>query len=769
MAAQKQSTQKTLQLSIEGGHKADKALLLHDAGGIKRTLAATLVMSPTTVTNFFKLRPVGQSHFKKICRELKLKWEDVCEPDEQPIEKIDDINAIVQQVRSAIRPLIQEQCGTMRVLDMDQPIELTGDRGIYTNVNILERQSRLRSEREMLEDCDFDNRRVREKRIPGLEAVEKHRRLMVLGKPGAGKTTFLKYLAMQCITGGFAADQVPFFVTLKDFAEAEKSPSLLKYLAEGLTVETMDQLLSSGRALIFLDGLDEVREEDTKRVRSEILSITRKSVENQCVMTCRIAAQEYTFVNFTDVEVADFDEEQIATFAENWFRAKNDLLSAETFVRRLGANEPIQELAKTPILLTLLCWIFDRDKDFPTKRVDLYEQGIDLLLEDWDKKRDVQRDRIDRNIDLPFIKKLLSYIAFASFTERNLIEYKQLECYIADFIQTLPPDSAYAQLSRIDCGTLCKILIKSLQSHHGILVERAERTYSFSHLTFQEYFTARQITTTKQVDFLVARITEKRWREVFLLTVGMMRNPDELLLAMKMQIDLHLVQDNKIQQFLQWVNQKSSSSLQVLYKSAAVRTFYFDLARDIYNVRDNIRDNIGDITSTFYFHLARLLDLDPNLDLDCYFDPGLALDLALAGASARALTRDLVFSCHLDSDFRFTLARTFYSELNHPLQEVFDRLPDSSYENRGNFNKWWKPNGQQWTEDLCQTVIAHRNIGHDWQFTDDQKTLLQQYYDANLLLVECLNSERDVSLNVREEIEDTLLLPVAELEKRGEN
>jgi predicted NACHT family NTPase len=56
---------------------------------------------------------------------------------------------------------------------------------------------------------------VRERRIPGLEAVEKHRRLMVLGKPGAGKTTFLKYLAMQCITGGYAADKVPFFVTLK--------------------------------------------------------------------------------------------------------------------------------------------------------------------------------------------------------------------------------------------------------------------------------------------------------------------------------------------------------------------------------------------------------------------------------------------------------------------------------------------------------------------------------------------------------------------------
>jgi hypothetical protein len=50
-------------------------------------------------------------------------------------------------------------------------------------------------------------------------------------------------------------------------------------------------------------------------------------------------------------------------------------------------------------------------------------------------------------------------------------------------------------------------------------------------------------------------------------------------------------------------------------------------------------------------------------------------------------------------------------------------------------------------------LIEYRNIGHDWQFSDKQKSLLQQYYDANLLLVECLNSECYVSREVRREIE----------------
>lgn len=59
-----------------------------------------------------------------------------------------------------------------------------------------------------------------------------------------------------------------------------------------------------------------------------------------------------------------------------------------------------------------------------------------------------------------------------------------------------------------------------------------------------------------------------------------------------------------------------------------------------------------------------------------------------------------------------------------------------------------------------------RNIGYDWQFSDEQKKLLKRYYDTNKLLVDCLNSDCSVSLEVQQEIEDTLFLPMAEIEKR---
>lgn len=64
-------------------------------------------------------------------------------------------------------------------------------------------------------------------------------------------------------------------------------------------------------------------------------------------------------------------------------------------------------------------------------------------------------------------------------------------------------------------------------------------------------------------------------------------------------------------------------------------------------------------------------------------------------------------------------------------------------------------------------MIEHRNIGHDWQFTKAQKAKLEQYYNANKLLVDCLNSDCYITKATRQSIEDTLLLPMSEIEKRN--
>ena len=91
-------------------------------------------------------------------------------------------------------------------------------------------------------------------------------------------------------------------------------------------------------------------------------------------------------------------------------------------------------------------------------------------------------------------------------------------------------------------------------------------------------------------------------------------------------------------------------------------------------------------------------------------------------------------------------------------------MPDLDRDEK-KFDKWCQSNSQAWIKQLREVMIKYRNIGYDWQFSQHQKDLLKQYYDANKLLVDCLNSDCYVSREVRQQIEDTLLLPIAEIKQ----
>ena len=129
---------------------------------------------------------------------------------------------------------------------------------------------------------------------------------------------------------------------------------------------------------------------------------------------------------------------------------------------------------------------------------------------------------------------------------------------------------------------------------------------------------------------------------------------------------------------------------------------------------------------------------------------------------ARARNHDLTLK--LGRAFARVLALALESEIKQALQELKEQLPDpdSDWEIS---RQWWQANGQAWTEQLKAVMIKHRNIGHEWQFSERHKESLRHYYDANRLLVDCLNSSCNLTPAVRSHIEETLLLPIAEIEK----
>lgn len=764
---------RSLRASAEGIQKLRKAIKLN--GWKQDELKEELgLRTRQPITRLLAGEPIERSTFEELCHLLGQPIEEIALPESEVANLTTDIDALVQAIREQIKPIIQEKYGTMRVLDMEHPIELTGDQGIYTNVNILERLSaRRRLEiAELLENCgieEFDRfglTRITEKRVPGLEAVCRYNKLMVLGKPGAGKTTFLKYLAMQCIEGNFLPDHVPIFITLRYFAEADGQPGLFDYLDR--LIPNLPTIVQAGRALILLDGLDEVREEDTDRILRQIRDFSDHFFTNQFVITCRIAAKDYTFERFTEVEVADFDKEQIATFANNWFRAKNDSVKGDRFLQKLEENEPIQELASSPLLLTLLCLMFGESADFPSNRAELYKEGLDVLLKKWDAKRNIERDQVYKNLSLKRKEDLLSQIALTTFEQKDyFFKQKAVEGYIADFIRNLPDATNDLEILQLDS----EAILKSVEAQHGLLVERAKGIYSFSHLTFQEYFAAREINSTSSYNKLVKHITKKQWREIFLLTVEMIRQGDSLLLLMKQEIDKLIVSDEALLDFFWWLkNQSVSEKLREIDQSI-VYLFHLALNRVAFTFRITVNKSKDD---SFAAATAKFIYLKPELELDItdsinellekYPDTNISLDFNLGIGKHEEFSLDGKEISFFVYENSFGKVTNLYLADN--LRKLFAKVPESSSRDRKEFQNWWQLEGESWVEQIESLLNEHRKTGHNWQFCDEQERLLQQYYDATKLLVDCLNSDCYVSREVRQEIEETLLLPIEAIRER---
>lgn len=172
--------------------------------------------------------PIKANAFKAFCTVLQLNWEEIVDrpPPENPQPPILNIDSLVKEIRQKWHSKIQQLYSRMQLLDIAQPVDVSN---LYVEVNILEditswQPGEIRDLlRDFNPDADNFNRlglgKVSHKRIPGLDAVNSHSKLMVLGKPGSGKTTFLKHIAIQCERSEFEANKIPIFISLKTFAE----------------------------------------------------------------------------------------------------------------------------------------------------------------------------------------------------------------------------------------------------------------------------------------------------------------------------------------------------------------------------------------------------------------------------------------------------------------------------------------------------------------------------------------------------------------------
>ncbi|MBN3905394.1 MAG: NACHT domain-containing NTPase [Nostoc sp. NMS1] len=764
---------RSLQASLIGIQEAKRAFALK--GWTQDNLAAEVnLKTRQPIWRFFSGRPVERHTFIEICSVLELNWREIAsnppaefmELEEYSQFPVLDIDDLVEKVRSQRFDKIQDQCGILQLLDISRPVAIDD---IYIDVNILEEIASQQwleiTELQNLDPKQFERFGLGEadqNQIPGTQAVETYSKLRVLGKPGVGKTTFLQHLAIQCNQSAFAENLVPIFITLRNFAEESKVTnefSLLKYIRQELFTSgisdpsVIETLLSAGRVLILLDGMDEILNQQSNAVLSEIRRFSEKYHKNQFVAACRTASQKLRLRGFTDVEIAPFTSEQIIAFAQKWFVTftKTNIQDGQAlsvqFLEKLDLDENWQfrQLVVTPLFLHLACWVFHGQEKFPTKRTDFYKQGLDLLLGKWDEARGIERDEVYRGFLLPQKLKLLSQIAAATFEQgQYFFEQRIVEQYIGDYIQNLTKVQMDAEELQIES----EAALKAIEAQHGLLAERARGIFSFSYLAFQEYFTARKIVASHNIEAfgqalegLVSHITDPHWHEIFLLTATMLRSADSLVQLMKQQIDALVAQDPYLQEFLAWASQKSRA-IQRQPKEATSRAFYLALSR----------------TPHIASHFALASSLDQGMFLDAALDD-LLLECAIDG------NQDFAHIHACGDALSNILGIVLDVGLHKSLQQLSDQLPNSR-QSQERFGLWGQTNYSAWAEQLKMTIVNYRNISHQWQFSAEQQQVLQRYYDANQLLLDCLHSNCKVTAAIRQEIEATLLLPQKELEDR---
>lgn len=444
-----------------------------------------------------------------------------------------------------------------KILGNPKPIPIDQ---IYTDVYVYERLSALRwyTGDELDAVKDFDDLEVfgvfdYKDRVSADAVVKSGENLFILGKPGAGKTTFLRHLTLLACRGAIA--RTPIFVSIKDWTDSDKP--LLDFMASQFDIcgfpdaeKFVSAALEGGKCLVLLDGLDEVNEESGRRSRAtkEIDKFVKKYRKVQFCVTCRVAASDYSFAQFKYVEVADFTEQQQLAFVRQWYAGDEKRLGKFLAGWREEQNRALVELGRTPLLLTLLCLAFDETMQFPARQVELYREAVDALLRKWDSSRAIERDRFYKNLSLIRREHLLEHIASQFyFNSKTVFRKQELEACVSGFLATLPDK---------DVNSIgdAAVVIKALEAQHGLLVERARAIYSFSHLTIQEFFTASAIVKNQKTSLLrqvvKSALTDPKWREVMLYTVGLLPSADEVLSEMGRQLDEAKGRDNGVLLFL---------------------------------------------------------------------------------------------------------------------------------------------------------------------------------------------------------------------------
>lgn len=328
-------------------------------------------------------------------------------------------------------------------------------------------------------DLELNNKIIDTRSVKNL--IEISNGIIITGIAGSGKSTLMKYLFLDSIKNEIG---IPIFIEIRNIKKDIFSDlfEILKKSNFPQDVDLFKKILKKGKFIIFLDEIDEVSPEIRDKINSEILDMRESFSKNVYIVASRPYDNFISWSRFTELKLSPLTKEKAKLLIKkiNYENSiKDKFLSDFDIIFR---NH--ESFATNPLLLTLMLMTYVEYLAIPAKVSLLYERIFEMLYSRHDATKFGYSRKIFSNLSQYEFKKVISCFSLISYLDGKIrFTKEEINVYLR----------RAKKISEIEFDE--DEYLKDLLQSVCLLIQEGYY-YTFTHRTFQEYFTSFFIVNT---------------------------------------------------------------------------------------------------------------------------------------------------------------------------------------------------------------------------------------------------------------------------------